>query len=336
MIKMFVTLLRGRAAEAAEAVADQNALPLLDQQIRDAAAALGRARRALALAMAQQAQETPRLEDAARRIADLEDRARQALAADREDLATEAAEAIAELEAEQSARRNAQALFAAEAARLRRIVADTEARLAELDRGRRLARAAAAVRGMHAGTDSAPRRSTRPRWPRRRRPSPGCGSARPRRPRRRTRWTAWKPSGAPPPSPSAWPKPASARPSGPPPRPCSLASAPRSPPPVNEPATEPREDFPMNHQPHQQHSGAWATFTYVSFAASVAMVALGILFLPVDLATRGYMAIGMLMLVQSSITATKTVRDQHEGARLHKRIEEARVEELLAKTERGA
>ena len=55
MIKMFVTLLRGRAAEAAEAVADQNALPLLDQQIRDAAAALGRARRALALAMAQQA-----------------------------------------------------------------------------------------------------------------------------------------------------------------------------------------------------------------------------------------------------------------------------------------
>ena len=149
MIKMFVTLLRGRAAEAAEAVADQNALPLLDQQIRDAAAALGRARRALALAMAQQAQETPRLEDAARRIADLEDRARQALAAGREDLATEAAEAIAELEAEQSARRNAQALFAAEAARLRRIVADTEARLAELDRGRRLARAAAAVRGMH-------------------------------------------------------------------------------------------------------------------------------------------------------------------------------------------
>ncbi len=36
----------------------------------------------------------------------------------------------------------------------------------------------------------------------------------------------------------------------------------------------------MNHQPHQQHSGAWATFTYVSFAASVAMAALGILSCP--------------------------------------------------------
>lgn len=92
----------------------------------------------------------------------------------------------------------------------------------------------------------------------------------------------------------------------------------------------------MNHQPHQQNSGAWATFTYVSFAASVAMVALGILFLPVDLATRGYMAIGMMMLVQSSITATKTARDRHEAARLHKRIEEAKVEEFLAKAERPA
>ena len=96
-----------------------------------------RARRALALSMAQEAQEEPRLEDAARRIADLEDRTRQALAAGRDDLATEAAEAIAGLEAEQGARRNAQALFSAEAARLRRIVADTEARLADLDRGRR-------------------------------------------------------------------------------------------------------------------------------------------------------------------------------------------------------
>ena len=92
----------------------------------------------------------------------------------------------------------------------------------------------------------------------------------------------------------------------------------------------------MNPAPQQSHSSAWATFTNVSFAASLAMVALGILFLPVDLATRGYMAIGMLMLVQSSIIVTKTMRDQHEGARLHNRIEEARVEELHAKAERGA
>ena len=41
MIKIFMTLLRGRLAEAEQSVVDREALPLLDQQIRDAAAALG-------------------------------------------------------------------------------------------------------------------------------------------------------------------------------------------------------------------------------------------------------------------------------------------------------
>lgn len=88
--------------------------------------------------------------------------------------------------------------------------------------------------------------------------------------------------------------------------------------------------------PNQPDSGAWVAFTHVSFAASVAMVALGVLFLPVGLATRGYMAMGVMMLVRSSITVAKTARDRHEGTRLHKRIEEARVEEPLAKAERSA
>jgi len=61
----------------------------------------------------------------------------------------------------------------------------------------------------------------------------------------------------------------------------------------------------------------------------------GILLLPVDFATRGYLAMGVAMLVQSSIVLTKTLRDEHEGTLLHKRIEDARVEELLARTERA-
>jgi hypothetical protein len=36
MIKTFITLIRGRNAEAIERVADANALTILDQQIRDA------------------------------------------------------------------------------------------------------------------------------------------------------------------------------------------------------------------------------------------------------------------------------------------------------------
>ncbi|WP_019904980.1 YiaA/YiaB family inner membrane protein [Methylobacterium sp. 77] len=78
-----------------------------------------------------------------------------------------------------------------------------------------------------------------------------------------------------------------------------------------------------------QHSGAWVTFTYASFIGSAAMVALGILFMPMDIWVKGYLAMGTVMLVQSCITATKTLRDVHEGRRMVNRIEDAKTERLL-------
>jgi len=83
------------------------------------------------------------------------------------------------------------------------------------------------------------------------------------------------------------------------------------------------------------HSPGWVAFTYASFAGSVIMVALAIVFLPLDIWIKGYFAIGMAMLVQSSITVTKTLRDQHEGAKLVNRIEDAKTERLLMGIERG-
>ena len=59
------------------------------------------------------------------------------------------------------------------------------------------------------------------------------------------------------------------------------------------------------------------------------MVAAGILFLPLDLWAKGYLAMGALMLTQSCITLTKTLRDNHEAARLLNRIEDARTERFL-------
>ncbi len=146
MLKTMMTLMRGSAASAAEDLADRNALLILDQQVRDVQAGLGRAQRALAVALAEDAQEARRDEQAAARIGGLESRARAALRAGREDLATEAAHAIATLEAECQAGRQAGALFATEIARMRHAVADAERRLAELQRGRRVARVAEAVR----------------------------------------------------------------------------------------------------------------------------------------------------------------------------------------------
>lgn len=151
MLKMFLTFVRGGAAVAEERFADRNALLILDQQMRDAAAAFERAKKALAIAIAQDRQETERLAASHARVADLENRVAAALVAGDESLAREGAEAVAALEADREAAASAQALFATEILRLRRHVAQAQARIAELDRGRRLARASEAVRQMRQG-----------------------------------------------------------------------------------------------------------------------------------------------------------------------------------------
>jgi phage shock protein A len=151
MFKTVLTLFRGSVAAAGEDLEDRTALLILDQQMRDAAAAVERSKRSLALAIAQDQQEGRRLDTTKARIADLEVRATAALDGGREDLAREAAQAIANLEADRDAAMTARSLFASEIARLRRHVASAEARITELDRGRRIARASEAVRTLRRG-----------------------------------------------------------------------------------------------------------------------------------------------------------------------------------------
>ncbi len=151
MIKTIVTLMRGSAAASAEELADRHALLILDQQIRDSQASLAASQRALALALAEDAREAQRQNALSLRIAGLEDRARAALAAGRDDLAAEAAETIATLEIERDTWTQARSLFATEVASLRRHVGKVERRIGELHRGRRLARVAEAVRQSRRG-----------------------------------------------------------------------------------------------------------------------------------------------------------------------------------------
>jgi phage shock protein A len=151
MLKTLVTLVRGRTFAIAEEVADQNALLILDQQMRDASGALDKAKKALAVALAQDGQEGQRLDTTRARIEDLETRAVAAIGRGRDDLATEAAEAIAILEAERDASVTARALFAAEINKLKGHVLQQQMRFSQLERGRRIARAAEAVRLVRRG-----------------------------------------------------------------------------------------------------------------------------------------------------------------------------------------
>jgi hypothetical protein len=83
------------------------------------------------------------------------------------------------------------------------------------------------------------------------------------------------------------------------------------------------------------HSPAWIVFAYVSFAAAVAMLVVGIVLMPVDLAMKGYLAMGIAMLVQSCITLSKTIRDNEEAGKLVNRLEDAKTERLLMDVARG-
>jgi hypothetical protein len=78
-----------------------------------------------------------------------------------------------------------------------------------------------------------------------------------------------------------------------------------------------------------QHSQAWVTFTYASFLVSLAMVAIGVIFMPLDLWMEGFSAMAVLLLAHSRIAVTKTVRDNQEAAKLVNRIGGAKTERLL-------
>ncbi len=119
MFKTLITLAKGRAFATGERLADQNA--------------------------------EQKLAAMRRQIADLEQRAISALEAGRGDLAEKAAEAIAGLETDANAAQQARDIFAVEIAKLERHVRKQSARLADLDRGRRIARAAEAVRTARQG-----------------------------------------------------------------------------------------------------------------------------------------------------------------------------------------
>ncbi|APO79468.1 PspA/IM30 family protein (plasmid) [Rhizobium etli 8C-3] len=141
MFNLIVTLLRGRAHDAERALAERNALPLLSQQIRDAAHAIQSARRAVAVAIAQDEQEKSHYTMIQSRIKDLETRTLAALEKGSEALAREAAATIACLEAERDASEKAQAQFTTAIAKLKGVVRTAEGRLQDLQRGERLARA---------------------------------------------------------------------------------------------------------------------------------------------------------------------------------------------------
>ena len=117
----------------------------LDRLVAAAVRAHVASRRALAAALSEEAAETRRRDALGAKAKDLETRAVAALTGGREDLAARAAETIAVLETEIAASDEAALRFAARVALARQAVEAERRRLADLERGRRLARVGAAL-----------------------------------------------------------------------------------------------------------------------------------------------------------------------------------------------
>jgi len=83
-------------------------------------------------------------------------------------------------------------------------------------------------------------------------------------------------------------------------------------------------------------SDAWKMFTIISFGIAAAMMAGGIYFLEASFAAKGFYAMSAIMLVHTSITITKTLRDAEESKRMINRVEDARAEKLLMEISRDA
>ncbi|WP_017294573.1 YiaA/YiaB family inner membrane protein [Geminocystis herdmanii] len=81
---------------------------------------------------------------------------------------------------------------------------------------------------------------------------------------------------------------------------------------------------------NQTHSSAWVIQTWLSFVISIGATSIGIIYLPVDVWIKGYMGMGLIFTVGSTVSLTKTQRDIHEASRIISKLEEAKVERILA------
>lgn len=98
ILKSILTAIRGGASEVGEAVVDANAVRILEQEIRDAEDAIGKAKQSLTSLKASEIKLKRELNTLQNDISDYESKAIQALESNNETLAIQVAERIAEFE----------------------------------------------------------------------------------------------------------------------------------------------------------------------------------------------------------------------------------------------
>ena len=134
------TAIKGGANEVGEAIVDANAIRILEQEIRDAEAAIASAKQSLTRMKSSEIKLKREVATIDADVGDYEQKAVQALNAGEEALATEVAERIAELESERGEKAGEQATLDAEVQKIHAMIKARERTIAknkrELDKVR--------------------------------------------------------------------------------------------------------------------------------------------------------------------------------------------------------
>jgi phage shock protein A len=141
MFKTLATLINGQNARAEDRVRDAFAIELIDQKIRESEGSLRAAKATLASLIQRQRSEEKQHGTLKARIDDLTKRAKEALDDDREDMATEAARAIASMENELCVRSETLDRLDQKVMRLRTSIESGHRRIIDLKQGAIQARA---------------------------------------------------------------------------------------------------------------------------------------------------------------------------------------------------
>ncbi|MEU1039770.1 YiaA/YiaB family inner membrane protein [Streptomyces sp. NPDC005551] len=80
----------------------------------------------------------------------------------------------------------------------------------------------------------------------------------------------------------------------------------------------------------QQSTAAFYGQAVASFSVAIAATALGIFRLDANAWVRGFLGIAVLYLVTSSFTLAKVIRDRQEAGQIISRVDQARLDKLLA------
>ncbi|WP_116474907.1 PspA/IM30 family protein [Zobellella maritima] len=152
--KKLVTAIKGGATEAAEAVADSQALRILEQEIREAREELRRSDEALTGIMAKRKLAQQKVDAIGASIKEYEAHARAAMAKENRELALECAQRVAELKNEQQGEQAYLEQFAASEQGLKNNIGTAKERLRQLEQQLDVVKATESVQKAQAAVSS--------------------------------------------------------------------------------------------------------------------------------------------------------------------------------------